>query len=165
MARAITSAFHTLSTHTGIYMEWRPHVTVATVVEHEGKYLLIEETSNKGLVFNQPAGHLDPNETLQQAAVRETLEESGWEIELQGVIGAALYTSPHNQVTYHRTTFYAKALSYDPERPLDQGIVRAVWMTYEEMCANAAKMRSELVISSVQQYRNGHRYPLEIIYS
>ncbi len=145
-------------------MEWLPHVTVATVVEKDDKYLLVEEISNGDLVFNQPAGHLEAGESLQQAAIRETHEETGWTVELQGVVGVALYTSPHNQTTYHRTTFFARAVSHNPELELDEGIERAVWMSYDDMLANSAKMRSQLVISSVDLYRNGHRYPLDLIF-
>lgn len=144
-------------------MEWLPHVTVATVVEKDDKFLLVQEYCNNRLVYNQPAGHLDPNETLEQAAIRETFEESGWHIKVKGVVGLALYTSPHNQVTYHRTTFYGQALSHDTAQPLDDGIEQAVWMSYEEMLAAAGQMRSELVIKSVEQYRAGHRHPIDMI--
>jgi 8-oxo-dGTP pyrophosphatase MutT (NUDIX family) len=145
-------------------MDWQPHVTVATVIERNDQFLLVEERCHDGLVFNQPAGHLDPDETLQQAAVRETLEETGWHIELQGIVGIALYTSPHNNVTYNRTTFFAKAVAQEPNIELDHGIVRAVWMSYEDIQQNAHRMRSELVIKAIDQYRNGHRYPLALIY-
>lgn len=145
-------------------MEWYPHVTVATVVEKDGKYLLVEELCHGRLVYNQPAGHLDADETLQQAAIRETQEETGWQVELLGLVGLALYTSPNNQVTYHRTTFYAKALQHDPEQPLDDGIQQAVWMSYEEMLAASDRMRSHLVIKAVEQYQNGHTYPIELIF-
>lgn len=143
--------------------QWTPHVTVATVVERNGKYLLVEELSDDKLVFNQPAGHLEENETLAQAAIRETMEETGWLVELKGVVGVALHYSVYNQVTYHRTTFFASALSQDLERKLDDGIVRALWMSYEEMIEKSDKMRSSLVISTVEQYQNGHRYPLNLI--
>ena len=144
--------------------KWHPHVTVATVIEREGKYLLVEERSNGKLVINQPAGHLDPNETLEQAAVRETLEETGWHIKLKGIVGIALYTSPHNGTTYHRTTFYGEAVSHDLGRELDDGIVGAMWMTYEEVLAASDKLRSQLVLRAIQQYRDGHQYPLNFIY-
>ena len=144
-------------------MDWLPHVTVATIVENNGKYLLVHEHSNDHLVYNQPAGHLDPNESLQQAAVRETLEETGWTVELKGLVGIALYTSPVNQVTYHRTTFFAEAISHNPQQPLDEGIEQAVWMSLDEMKAAASQMRSELVIKSVEPYLNGHRYPLNAV--
>ena len=145
-------------------MEWQPHVTVATVIEKDDKYLLVEEYCNGELVFNQPAGHLDANETLEQAAVRETFEETGWHVQLQGVVGVALYTSPHNQVTYHRTTFYATAVEHDPEQVLDEGIERAVWMSYDDILASRDRMRSHLVIKCIEQYQQGHRYPIDLVF-
>jgi len=145
-------------------MTWQPHVTVATVIEDNGKFLLVEERCNGQLVFNQPAGHLDPDESLIQAAARETLEETGWTVDIAGVVGAALYTSPHNNVTYHRTTFFATPLSHNSEQNLDDGIERVVWMTLEQMHEHKAQMRSELVITAVEQYLDGHRYPLSMIY-
>jgi 8-oxo-dGTP pyrophosphatase MutT (NUDIX family) len=145
--------------------DWQPHVTVATVVEDNGHYLLVEEFRDGKLVYNQPAGHLDPNESLAEAAVRETLEETGWHIDLQGLVGLALYYAPQNQTTYHRTTFYAQAIRHDPELTLDDGIERAVWMSYEDMLNAADKMRSKLVIQAVEQYRNNHKYPLSMIYN
>jgi 8-oxo-dGTP pyrophosphatase MutT (NUDIX family) len=145
-------------------MDWQPHVTVATIVEQNGKFLMVEEQGNGGLVINQPAGHLDPDETLAEAAVRETLEETGWLIEPKGVVGVALYTSPHNQVTYHRTTFFAHAVSHNPDQPLDTGIKRALWMSHNELLAAADNMRSPIVIKAVEQYINGHRYPLDMIF-
>lgn len=147
-------------------MIWYPHVTVATVVTRDQHYLLVEERcKNTGkLVFNQPAGHLEPGETLQQAALRETLEETAWEVELEAVIGLAIYTAPGNGVTYHRTTFAASALREHTGRALDDGINGIEWMTFEEMQANSARMRSPLVIRAVEQYRAGHHYPLALIY-
>ena len=145
-------------------MEWAPHVTVATIVEKDGKFLVVEELCNGQLVFNQPAGHLDPDETLQEAAVRETLEETGWDIELEGVSGVALYTSEHSQTTYNRTTFFGRAVKHHPDRPLDEGIKQAVWLTVEELEAAADKLRSPLVLATVKQYLKGHRYPLDLIY-
>jgi len=143
---------------------WQPHVTVATIVEHNGKYLLVEERAEGKMVLNQPAGHLDENESLQQAAVRETLEETAWTVVLKGVVGIALSYSSRSHITYHRTTFFAEALSHDPERALDQGIARALWLSYDDMLEAAQQMRSPLVISSVEQYRAGHRYPLELVF-
>jgi ADP-ribose pyrophosphatase YjhB (NUDIX family) len=145
-------------------MQWLPHVTVATVIEQDGKFLLVEEQAETGLVFNQPAGHLEANETLVQAAKRETYEETGWHVDIRGVVGVALYTSPINKVTYHRTTFHAKAIEYDAAAQLDDGIVRAIWMSYDEMQLASARMRSLLVLKSVEQYLQGHRYPLDMIF-
>ena len=145
--------------------EWYAHVTVATVVERDDRFLLVEERSNGDLVINQPAGHLDPGEDLVQAALRETLEETGWQVQIQGMLGIALYTAPNNGITYHRTTFFASALKQELDRQLDVGIERVLWLSYEEMQAQSGKMRSPLVLTAVEQYRNGHRYPLDLIYS
>jgi 8-oxo-dGTP pyrophosphatase MutT (NUDIX family) len=144
--------------------EWPAHVTVATVVEQDGRFLLVEERSPEGLVINQPAGHLEPGETLVEAALRETLEETGWVIELCGVVGLALYTAPGNGVTYYRTTFYGRPLRQQAEHELDEGIERALWLNREEMAAESARMRSPLVLAAVDAYLRGHRWPLDIFY-
>lgn len=143
--------------------EWYPHVTVATVVERDGKFLLVEEHSAGRLVYNQPAGHVEQGETLFEAALRETLEESRWQVELKGVVGVTLYTTGSG-TTYNRTAFYAEAVNECLDRSYDKGIERAVWMSYEEITANKDKMRSDRVIKTIDQYLSGHRYPLELIY-
>lgn len=144
--------------------DWYPHVTVATVVERDGLYLMVEESTEQGVVFNQPAGHLDPGETLQQAALRETLEETAWHISLDGLLGIALYTAAGNGVTYQRTTFYGHALHEETGRALDAGILRCCWLSYEDLLERSARMRSPLVIASVEQYRRGQTTPLDFIY-
>lgn len=96
-------------------MSWQPHITVATVVERDGKFLFVEEFKAGQHVFNQPAGHLEANETLAQAALRETLEETAWDVELTGVVGIYLYTAPSNGVTYQRICFAARPAP--PPRP------------------------------------------------
>lgn len=145
-------------------MSWYPHVTVATVVEDNGRFLLVEEESASGqLVFNQPAGHLERNESLVEAAQRETLEETGWSVEIEGVVGVGLYLAPENGITYHRTTFFGRPLLHHPQRALDAGIVRAVWLTAGEIAELGARLRSPLVSRVIDQYRDGHRYPLSMI--
>lgn len=106
--------------------DWHAHVTVATVVERDERFLLVEENADGELVYNQPAGHLDPGESLTQAAVRETLEETGWHIELLGLVGLALYTAPGNGITYHRTTFFGRPLHEESTFQLDAGIFRCL---------------------------------------
>tara|TARA_B110000444_G_C18792183_1_gene573010 strand:- start:432 stop:878 length:447 start_codon:yes stop_codon:yes gene_type:complete len=144
--------------------EEHPHVTVATVVERNGKFLLVQERSAGHLVYNQPAGHVEQGETLFEAALRETLEESRWRVKLKGVIGVTLYTSPNSGTTYNRTAFYAEPLQECMDRAYDSGIERAVWMSYGEILAARDHMRSDRVIKTIDQYLSGHRYPLELIY-
>ena len=147
--------------------DWIPHVTVATVIERAGQYLLVEEQDKISgeMVFNQPAGHLEEGETLAQAARRETLEETGWQVELTGVLGIALYTAANNGITYHRTTFVGKALVRLENAVLDPDITRIHWLDYEAILRNSAKMRSPLVIAAIEQYRKGACYPLDLIHS
>lgn len=144
-------------------MDWYAHVTVATVVEDNGRFLLVEEFEDGRLVYNQPAGHLDPNESLIEAAQRETLEETGWTIAIDGIVGIGLYTAPSNGVTYYRTAFHGRPISHDATRALDDGIVRAVWMTMDEIRAESARMRSPMVQQVIEQYLAGQRYPLSMI--
>ena len=145
--------------------DWMPHVTVATVIVREDRYLLVEERDKASgqLVFNQPAGHLEQGETLPQAAVRETLEETCWRIRLRGVLGVVLYTAPANGITYCRNTFLAAPEARDPEAALDPDILATHWMSYEEMLGESARMRSPLVLSSVERHRRGICYPLDLI--
>jgi ADP-ribose pyrophosphatase YjhB (NUDIX family) len=145
----------------------KPHVTVATVIVRDRHYLLVEERDKQTglLVFNQPAGHLEPGESLVECAHRETLEETAWQISITGIIGIALYTAPANGVTYHRTTFLAEPVAAVPDCPLDQDIHAVHWMDYEEMKANSARMRSPLVLAAVEQHRRGACFPLDLIYA
>ena len=144
-------------------MTWAPHVTVATIIEQDNRYLMVYEEADGQKVYNQPAGHLDPNETLQEAAIRETLEETGWTIELTGVVGVNLYTAPSNGITYFRTTFIAKPLSHDSQRQLDTGIIEAVWLSYEELVARKHQLRSPMTLQIIEEYRAGRRFPLEVV--
>lgn len=146
-------------------VEFNPHVTVATVVERDGRFLLVEEQSGGKIVLNQPAGHLDPDENLIQAAKRETLEETGWYVDITGVLGIQLYRSPDNGVTYHRTTFVGRPLKQDPELQLDEGIVAAVWMSHQELQAAADRHRSPLVMQAVEKYLEGSCYPVSMLSS
>lgn len=144
-------------------MTWAPHVTVATIVERDNRFLMVYEDADGQKVYNQPAGHLDPNETLQQAALRETLEETGWTVQLTGVVGVNLYTAPSNGITYCRTTFIAEPVCHDSVRALDVGIIEAVWLTYEELVARKDQLRSPMTLQIIDEYRAGRRFPLQVI--
>lgn len=144
-------------------MDFKPHITVATIVEDNGRFLFVEEQKNGKLVLNQPAGHLDPDETLREAAIRETLEETGWDVELTGVIGIYLYIAPSNGVTYQRVCFSAKTVKHHPDRTLDTGIVGAPWMTRDELAAQPERWRSELVLRCVDEYLAGPIHSLDVI--
>ena len=144
-------------------MTWQPHITVATIVEDQGRFLLVEEEADGRAVFNQPAGHLEANETLLEAALRETFEETGWEVELTAVTGIYLYTAPSNGVTYQRVCFAARPLQHDPQRQLDEGIVAARWLSRDELEAQPERWRSELVPRCIDDYLAGPLHSLDVI--
>ena len=144
---------------------WKPSVTVAAVIERGGKFLLIQERISGGLVLNQPAGHLEPDETLFDAARRETLEETGWDIELTAFVGAYQWTSPADGRHFLRMAFAAAPRQHHPDRPLDEGIVRTLWLPPAELQACAARHRSPLVWRVVEDYLGGRRFPLQALTS
>ena len=141
---------------------WHPDVTVATVVVRDGRFLQVEESIGGRLLLNQPAGHLEPEESLLQAAVRETLEETGWDVRLTQFIGTYQWEAPTRQC-FLRFAFVADALAHNPERSLDTGVVRALWMTPEELRAASDRLRSPLVWEVVADYLAGQRHPLALV--
>ena len=143
--------------------DWTPHIVVATVVEREGRFLLIEERINGELVLNQPAGHWEPGETLIEAARRETLEESGWEVEPTHLLGIYEWQPQSLPYPFVRFAFAATALRHHPHRKLDDGIERAVWMTPDEILQAEPRWRSPSVQTCVADHLAGQRYPLALI--
>ncbi|MCF7220328.1 NUDIX hydrolase [Marilutibacter chinensis] len=146
---------------------WQPDVTVATVVADGGRLLLVEEMVAGARVLNQPAGHLEPDETLLEAALRETREETGWDVRLTAFVGAYQWKSPtaddgSGGRHYLRFAFAAEPLRHDPERPLDEGILRAVWLTPAELQARRDEHRSPLVWRAAADFLAGQRHPLEL---
>ncbi len=141
---------------------WTPHVTVATVVVRDGRLLLVEEAIDGRQVLNQPAGHLEPDESLAAAAVRETLEETGWTVRLSAFIGTYQWTAPDG-TPFLRFAYAAEPVSHDPGRPLDDGILRALWLTPAELKADPGRLRSPLVWQVVADYLAGQRHPLCIV--
>tara|TARA_R110000796_G_scaffold213187_1_gene329317 strand:- start:44844 stop:45320 length:477 start_codon:yes stop_codon:yes gene_type:complete len=144
------------------FMRFMPHVTVATIIEEQGRFLMVEEQRDNRLVLNQPAGHVEEDESLIQAAQRETLEETAYSVEITAVVGIYLFKAD-NGVSYQRSCFVAKALRHDPARELDEGIVRALWMTLDELKQRREDLRSYLVLECIEDYLNKPHYSLDLI--
>ncbi len=147
---------------------WKPNVTVAAVIEHDGRFLLVEEQTADGLRLNNPAGHLDCGETPVEACCRETLEETAYSFQPRAIVG--LYFSRQlratgSDTTYLRFAFCGDLGALDPHRPLDTGIVRTLWMTPAEVHASAERHRSPMVLQCIEDYLKGQRYPLELVYA
>jgi 8-oxo-dGTP pyrophosphatase MutT (NUDIX family) len=132
-------------------------------VEHQNRYLLVHESPNGLPVFNQPAGHLNQGESLIAAAVRETREETGWEVSITDYLGSYRYVAP-NGSTYLRHGFAATPLKHYPEQALDVGIIEALWLSYEDIIAHSTEMRSPMVIQLLDDYRANKRYPLALLH-
>jgi len=147
---------------------WKPSVTVAAIIERDGKFLLVEEETSDGIRFNQPAGHLDPNESLIDAVSRETLEETSFDFTPEALIGMYMSryvsSSTQEEVTYLRFAFTG-SLGAQHDQPLDEGIIRTVWMSRDELLACRVAHRSPLVLHCVDDYLQGKRSPLSLIYT
>lgn len=141
----------------------RPAVTVATVVERDGRFLVVEEETASGLRINQPAGHLEPAEALSAGAVRETLEETGWHVQPVALVGVYRWEAPDTGATFVRFAFAARPARHDAARPLDRGIVRALWLDFDELKARRAEHRSPLVLRCVEDFRAGRRWPVDFV--
>jgi phosphatase NudJ len=148
---------------------WKPSVTVAAIVERDGRFLLVEEETADGLKLNNPAGHLDPGESPIEGCAREAFEETGHQFhptELLGIyMSRARPKTGGEDVTYLRLAFRGELGAHDAARPLDYGIVRIVWLTADEIRASAERHRSPLVLKCIEDYLAGTRYPLSAIYT
>ena len=144
-------------------MRWKPNVTVAAIAANADRFLVVEEEDNDRIVYNQPAGHLERDETLIDAVKREMLEETAWEYRPEAVTGIYLYHNPAVDITYLRVCFYGTCLKHYPDRKLDTGILGTHWMSREELTANRDKMRSKLVLRCIEDFLAGNSYPLDLL--
>ena len=144
-------------------MIWKPNVTVAAVIERDGRFLLVEEETSQGLKFNQPAGHWEQNESLAQAVAREVLEETAFRFVPLHLLGIYSWYSVHSDTTYLRFAFSGEVIGHDSVRQLDTGIVRATWMTLDEIRNSRERHRSPLILRCLDDYLTGKRYPLDLL--
>jgi 8-oxo-dGTP pyrophosphatase MutT (NUDIX family) len=150
---------------------WKPSVTVAAIIEREGRFLLIEEETREGLRLNNPAGHLEPGESPQDGCAREALEETAHSFRPTALVGIYLSRfqrpgrgqQPEEDITYLRFAFCGELGPEQTGRALDHGIVRTLWMTPDEVRASADRHRSPLVLQCMEDYLAGQRYALETV--
>ncbi len=145
-------------------MVWRARITVAGIAERDNRFLIVEEMTRNGLrVFNQPAGHLDEGESLLEAAIRETREETAWGFKPTGLVGIYRWQVPPHGVTYIRFCFHGEAHDHQPQQQLDTGIIQALWLSREDLVTMQDRLRSPMVLGCIDDWLSGMRYPLEIL--
>ena len=141
----------------------KPNVTVAALIERAGRFLMGEEETDAGVRINQPAGHVDAGESLVAACRREALEETAWHFAPQSLVGVYQWPRPNSDITYLRFAFAGTLGEHAPDRQLDAGILRAVWLSRDELAASVARHRSPLVLQCVDDWLAGRRWPLDLI--
>ena len=146
-------------------MVWKPHATVAAIIERDNKFLMVEELVNNQRVFNQPAGHLDSDESLIDAVIRETLEETAWGFTPEAITGIYLWKHPENGESFLRIVFCGTCHDHHAEQTLDDGILQAVWKSRDELIQLQRQLRSPMVINCIDDYLAGKRFPLDMLVS
>lgn len=150
-------------------LRWKPNVTVAAVIERDGRFLLVEEETADGLKLNNPAGHLDQGETPAQGCAREAMEESAYEFTATALVGVYISrftrSRDNEDITYLRFAFAGEIGAHFPDLALDEGIVRTIWMTADEIRACPERHRSPLLLRCLEDYVAGQRFPLSAVYS
>ena len=145
-------------------MTWRPDLTVAAVVQREGRFLIVEERINGATVFNQPAGHVEDRESVVTAAIRETLEETAWHFTPRHFLGLYLWRNEDNGRSTVRIALSGEVTTREPSRRLDHGILDAHWLTRDELVARTAQLRSPLVLRCIDDYLAGQRHELTALH-
>jgi phosphatase NudJ len=148
---------------------WTPRVTVAAIIEQDGRFLLVEEETSEGLKLNNPAGHLDPGESPAEGCAREALEETGYAFQPTELLGIYLSrfqrATTGEDISYLRFAFRGQLGVHYPERPLDTGIVRTLWMTADDIRGCAPRHRSPLLLRCIEDHLAGVRFPLSAVYT
>ncbi len=144
-------------------MTRKPHVTVAAIAQKKGKFLMVEELIDGRMRYNQPAGHLEPGETLVAAVIRETLEETAWHFRPDSITGIYQWHNAENDTSYVRFCFAGACLQHDQQRPLDTDIHQAMWLSLEEIEDRSDALRSPMVLHCLRDYVHGCRQPLSIL--
>ena len=144
-------------------MTWRPDLTVAAIVQRDGRFLIVEERIQQATVFNQPAGHVEDRESPVDAVIRETLEETAWHFVPRHLLGIYLWRNDANARTTVRIAISGDVSHHDPNRRLDHGIIRAQWLCREELVAQGVQLRSPLVLQCVDDFVAGRRHDLDVL--
>jgi len=144
-------------------MIWKPHVTVAAIIERDQHFLLVEEHTSNGIAFNQPAGHLENGESLIDAVKREVNEETAWHFTPEAITSIQLWRKSADADSFLRVCFIGQVDNFQAQQSLDDGIIAAHWLTRADIAAKKSQLRSPLVLSTIDQYLNGERYPLSLL--
>ncbi len=144
-------------------MNMRPRLTVAAMIEHDGRFLMVEEQRGESMVLNQPAGHVENGESLLDAVVRETLEETGRRFTPEALLGIYHWTNPQNGLTFLRFAITGAASEPDPGQTLDEEIIDTIWLDRNEIFAQQHRLRSPMVLRCVEDYLTGRRHPLDLV--
>ncbi len=144
-------------------MQWKPNVTVAAIIQKNNLFLLVEENIDGRIVFNQPAGHLENNESLTNAVIREVLEETAGHFQPHGLCGIYLHKNIINGISYLRFCYFGECNYFEKERPLDPGIIRTVWMTKKEIEDKNSQLRTPIVLHCIDDFLSGQRMSLDVL--
>jgi 8-oxo-dGTP pyrophosphatase MutT (NUDIX family) len=144
-------------------MTWKPHLTVAALVERDGRFLLVQERISGLSVYNQPAGHLEDGESIIDAVIRETQEETAWVFKPEAITGIYQWQQPDKEETFIRVSFSGQVLQHDPGSTLDACIEQTLWLTPAEIKDRSDRLRSPMVLRSIEDYMAGSRYPLTLL--
>jgi len=144
-------------------MVWKPHVTVAAIIERDHQFLLVEEHTNNGIAFNQPAGHLEPGESLLDAVQREVNEETAWQFNPEYITSIQLWRKSPDASSFLRICFVGTCHDFNAQQSLDEDIIATHWLTREEIVEKKSQLRSPLVLTTIDQYLQGERHPLSLL--